>query len=98
VQTEFGALHTTQAASGSVAVFVRPENVAIVTAGDAPNRFEAIVVSQRFHGEVRDLELQIGPAATPLRCKARSGALPAGGTVSIAIRPEHVVVLDADDR
>jgi iron(III) transport system ATP-binding protein len=98
VQTAFGALHTTQPARGSVSVFVRPENIAIASDDAVPNRFDGKVVSQRFHGEVRDVELQVGPAATPMRCKARSGALPQGGTVSIAIRPEHVVVLSADDR
>ena len=98
VHTAFGSLHTTQPANGPVSVFVRPENVAIVTADAVPNRFEARVVSQRFHGEVRDVELQIGPSATPMRCKVRSAALPAGGAVAVAIPPEHVVVLDADDR
>jgi len=98
VRTALGPLHTTQPASGAVSVFVRPENVAIVGDGAAPNRFDGKVVSQRFHGEVRDLELQIGPAATPIRCRTRSGAVPAGGVVSIAIRPEHVIVLHTDDR
>src|SRR5688500_11225510 len=98
VQTAFGPLHTTQPASGAVSVFVRPENVALGAGDAALNRFDGKVVSQRFHGEVRDLELQIGPSATTMRCKARSGALPAGSALTVEIRPEHVVVLKADDR
>jgi iron(III) transport system ATP-binding protein len=98
VQTAFGALHTTQSANGPVSVFVRPENVAIVAGDGATNRFDGKVLSQRFHGEVRDLELQIGPNATSMRCKARTGALAAGSSVSIEIAPERVVVLEADDR
>ena len=95
VQTAFGPLHTSQRAAGSVYVFVRPENVAIANGDASPNRFEAKVVSQRFHGEVRDLELQVGPATTPLRCKTRSDAVAPGAVVTIAIPPENVVVLDA---
>ena len=98
VQTAFGALHTSQPAAGAVSVFVRPENVSIASREDAPNRFEAKIVSQRFHGEVRDVELQVGPATTPLRCKMRAMSVPSGGMVSIAIEPEHVVVLEADER
>jgi len=95
VRTAFGPLHTSQAASGAVSVFVRPENVALANDALAPNRFDATIVSQRFHGEVRDLELQVGPVTTPLRCKTRSRAVPPGTVVTITISPEHVVVLDA---
>jgi iron(III) transport system ATP-binding protein len=98
VRTAFGALHTSRQAAGPVAVFVRPENVSLVPHDSAINRFEGTVLSQRFHGEVRDLEIQIRDSATTMRCKARSEALPAGTAIAIDIRPEHVVVLSVDER
>ena len=98
VQTAFGALHTTQPARGPISVFIRPENVTVAGGEAAVNRFDAKVVAQRFHGEVRDLELQIGSAGTAMRCKGRFGRVAPGDSISVEIRPEHVVVLRVDER
>jgi iron(III) transport system ATP-binding protein len=97
VRTAFGSLHTSQQADGPISVFVRPENVSLVALDGGVNRFEGTVVSQRFHGEVRDVELQIRNSDTIVRCRARSPALPPGRAVTIQISPEHVVVLSADE-
>ena len=100
VATEFGVLRTTHAVQGPVSLFVRPERVTLVTPGTTPavngaNRFDCALVGQRFHGEVRDLELQV-PNGPILRCRARTGPLPSDRPVPIYIAPEHVEVLEGD--
>ena len=97
VSTPIGALRSTRAANGPVAVFIRPENVSLAAAGDDANRFECTVVAQRFQGETRDLELQPSRGGPVLRCKTHAGALPKDGTVSIFILPAHVEVLSHDE-
>jgi iron(III) transport system ATP-binding protein len=98
VQTAFGVLRTTHVASGPVSVFVRPENVSLVPPGEGPNRFSCALVGQRFQGDTRDLELRLPNGGPVLRSRTRTGALPAGGAVTIEILPEHVEVLREGDR
>ena len=98
VQTGFGVLRTTHVASGPVSVFVRPENVSLVPPGEGPNRFSCALVGQRFQGDTRDLELRLPNGGPVLRSRTRTGALPAGGAVTIEILPEHVEVLREGDR
>jgi ABC-type Fe3+/spermidine/putrescine transport system ATPase subunit len=98
VQTAFGVLRTTHVASGPVSVFVRPENVSLVPPGEGPNRFSCALVGQRFQGDTRNLELRLPNGGPVLRSRTRTGALPAGGAVTIEILPEHVEVLREGDR
>jgi iron(III) transport system ATP-binding protein len=98
VRTGFGDLRTTHVATGPVALFVRPENVSLVPAGEGPNRFECALVGQRFQGDKRDLELRLPNGGPVLRSRTRTGALPTGGAVTIEILPEHVEVLDEGGR
>jgi iron(III) transport system ATP-binding protein len=97
VRTSFGVLWTARAAAGPVSLFVRPENVSLVAPGEGPNRFVCRVVSQRFLGDMRDLELQLPDGGPVLRCKTRTGALSTNGAVTAYILPEHVEVLQNED-
>ena len=98
VRTAFGVLRTTRVAQGPVSLFVRPEHVALVDPGEGINRFDCVVVSQRFHGDMRDLELRLANGGPALRCRARIGALPANHAARIEIRPEHIEVLSGEAR
>jgi iron(III) transport system ATP-binding protein len=98
VRTTFGILRTKRVAQGPVSLFVRPEHVALVGPGDGVNRFDCVVVSQRFQGDLRDLELRLPNGGPALRCKARVGALPANHTARVEIRPEHIEILTGDER
>jgi iron(III) transport system ATP-binding protein len=98
VRTPFGVLRTTRVAQGRVSLYVRPEHVTLVGPGEGVNRFDCVVVSQRFQGDLRDLELRLPNGGPALRCKARVGALPANHTVRIEIRPEHIEILTGDER
>ena len=98
VRLKFGVLHTTHSAQGPVSIFVRPEKVALAAPGEGVNRFDCAVVGQRFQGDTRDLELQLPNGGPILRCRTRTGALPADRVVTIEILPEHVEVLSADSR
>ena len=96
VRTSFGALRTARTASGPVSLFVRPENVVLVAPGAGPNRFVCRVVSQRFLGDMRHLELQMPEGGPVLGCRTRTGALPPDGVVTAYIGPEQVEVLRED--
>jgi iron(III) transport system ATP-binding protein len=98
VQTGFGPLHTHHAAQGPVSLFVRPENVSLVQPGAGPNRFECKVVGQRFHGDLREIELQLPHSGPVLRCRTRTSVLSTDRPVTIEILPEHVEVLSQDSR
>ncbi len=97
VQTGFGVVHTVRDASGPIALFVRPEHVALVDAGGGPNRFQGRVVSQRFLGEVRHIELALA-GGQPLACRTRSAPVPQDGMVTAYLDPAHVEVLQEDAR
>ncbi|MEO8755890.1 MAG: ABC transporter ATP-binding protein [Casimicrobiaceae bacterium] len=96
VQTKFGALHSHHKAQGPVTIFVRPENVALVATGPGANRFECVVVGQRFHGDLREVELQLPHGGPVLRCRTRTPVLSTDRPVMIEILPEHVEVLRPD--
>jgi hypothetical protein len=72
--------------------------VTLVGPGEGVNRFDCVVVSQRFQGDLRDLELRLPNGGPALRCKARVGALPANHTARIEIRPEHIEILTGEER
>jgi iron(III) transport system ATP-binding protein len=93
IRTDFGVLRTTRFAQGPVSLFVRPENVSLVGSGNGTNRFDCAVVGQRFHGDMREIDLQLPGGGPVLRCKTRTGALPSDRTVTVYIPPEHVEVL-----
>jgi iron(III) transport system ATP-binding protein len=97
VRLTFGSLRTDRIASGAVSLFIRPENVSLIDNGADTNRLRAALVSQRFHGDTRDVELQLagGPI---LRCKTRQRTLPADRDVTVYIEPRHVEVLADDER
>jgi len=97
VLTKFGELHSHHHAKGPVSLFVRPENVALVLTGPGANRFECTVVAQRFHGDMREVELQLPHGGPVLRCRTRTPVLSTDRPVTIEIRPEHVEVLSPDD-
>ena len=101
VSTDFGLLRTAHAARGRVSLFVRPEHIALVAADSdgtrsPDNRFDCVIVGQRFHGETRDLELQLPNGGPVLRCRAQTAPLPPDRPVTVYIAPEHVEVLGAD--
>jgi iron(III) transport system ATP-binding protein len=98
VRMDFGVLHTTHRVQGPVSLFVRPEHVQLAASGDGVNRFECAVVGQRFQGDMRDLELRLPNGGPVLRCKTRTGPLPADRAVMIEIPPRHVEVLSQDKR
>jgi iron(III) transport system ATP-binding protein len=93
VRTSFGVLRTARKATGPVSLFVRPENVALVSSGEGPNRFVCRLVGQRFQGDMRELELQLPDGGPVIRCKTRTGVLAADRPVTAYIAPEHVEVL-----
>ncbi len=95
VHTAFGVVHTGCSASGPIAIFVRPEHVAIVDAGSGPNRFAARIVSQRFLGELRHLELALGSGQV-LDCRIRATVVLPDGEITAYVDPEHVQVLQLD--
>ena len=100
VAMRLGTLHTAEAApAGPVKLFIRPENVAVLAPGaavDGPNVFAATVVSDRFLGDAREIDLALGGAAVPLRCKAPAEArVTGGGMLRVRIDPAHVHVLKA---
>ena len=95
VHTAFGVVHTGCSASGPIAIFVRPEHVAIVDAGSGPNRFAARIVSQRFLGELRHLELTLGSGQV-LDCRIRATVALPDGEITAFVDPEHVQVLQMD--
>ncbi len=96
VRTSFGVLRTARTATGLVSLFVRPENVALVEPGEGPNRFSCRVVSQRFLGDVRHLELQLPHGGPVLGCRTRTAALSPDVAVTAYIDPEHLEVLRED--
>ena len=96
VKTSFGVLRTAHRATGPVTLYVRPENVELVAPGDGPNRFVCRLVGQRFQGDMRELELQLPEGGPVIRCKTRTGVLPADRPVTAYIDPEHVEVLSED--
>ena len=96
VRTSFGVLRMARTASGPVSLFVRPENVALVDAGAGTNRFVCRVVSQRFLGDVRHLELQLPDGGPVLGCRTRTGALSPDVPVTAHIEPGHLEVLRED--
>jgi iron(III) transport system ATP-binding protein len=95
VRAGFGVLRIARSASGPVSLFVRPEHVSLVERGDGPNRFACRVVSQRFLGDVRHLELQL-PNGPILGCRTRTGAIAPDSTVTAFIDPEHLEVLQEE--
>ena len=97
VRTPFGVLRTNRVAQGRVSLLVRPENVALVGPGEGVNRFDCVVVSQRFQGDTRDFELRLSDGGPALRCRVRAGALSGNQAMRIEIRPEHVEVLAEGD-
>ena len=97
ISTSIGALRSTRSAEGSVAVFVRPENVSLAVPGAEANRVECTVVDQRFHGNTRDIEQQPSGGGPVLRCKTHTGELPKDRTIAIYIEQAHVEVLSHDD-
>ena len=101
VSTGFGVLRTAHAAQGRVWLFVRPEHVALAgtdghDAAVHDNRFDCAIVGQRFHGETRELELQLPNGGPVLRCRTRTAPLPPERPVTVHIPPEHVEVLGTD--
>jgi ABC-type Fe3+/spermidine/putrescine transport system ATPase subunit len=96
VATSFGVLHTTHVATGPVQLFVRPEHVGLVAAGPGPNRIPCRVISQRFLGDVRQLELRVESDGTVLGCKTRTSALPPDAAVTAYVDPAAVEVLRDD--
>jgi iron(III) transport system ATP-binding protein len=96
VRTSFGELRTAQRAQGRVSLFVRPENVSLVALGEGANRLVCRVVSQRFLGEMRHLELQLPRDGTILGCRTRIGHVAADGEVIAYIDPRHIEVLRED--
>jgi len=96
VRTSFGVLRTARTASGPVSLFVRPENVSLVEPAAGPNRFLCRVVSQRFLGDVRHLELQLPDGGPVLGCRTRTVALSPDAAVTAFIDPEHLEVLHED--
>jgi putative spermidine/putrescine transport system ATP-binding protein len=96
VRTGFGVLRTARTANGAVSLFVRPENVALVDRGDGPNRFACRVVSQRFLGDIRQLELQLPEGGQVLGCKTRIGVVAPDAADIAYIDPRHLEVLRED--
>ncbi len=96
VATGFGVLHTVRAAAGPVQLFVRPEHVALVPPGPGHNRIACRVLSQRFLGDVRHLELRVEGDGTVLGCKTRTGPLPHDGAVTAYVDPSAVEILRDD--
>ena len=96
VATGFGVLHTVRAATGPVQLFVRPEHVALVPPGPGHNRIACRVISQRFLGDVRHLELRVEGDGSVLGCRTRTGALPHDGAVTAYVDPSAVEVLRDD--
>ena len=93
VRTGFGVIWTSQPATGHVTLFVRPETVTLVENGAGPNYFSCQVISQRFLGDVRHIELQLPGDGSVLRCKTRTATLSPDRAVIAYIKPEHVEVL-----
>jgi ABC-type Fe3+/spermidine/putrescine transport system ATPase subunit len=87
---------------GPVAIFIRPERIRVVTAGDEPDRnvFACRVRSQRFAGDSAELELTlVGPQTdVVLRCKTTQpvAALKPGESVRIVIHPADVRILRSE--
>jgi iron(III) transport system ATP-binding protein len=103
VRTAVGMLATESsaglAAGTRVSVFVRPERIRPAGADDPPgNRFDAVVRSQRFVGDGRELELTVaGSESVSLRAKFPPRArLEVGGPVSVRIEPADVLMLEED--
>jgi iron(III) transport system ATP-binding protein len=98
VRTGFGVLQTARTASGPVSLFVRPEHVTLVDRADGPNHFVCRVVSQRFLGDLRHVELQLPDGGPVLGCRTRTGALAPDSAVTAFIDPAHLEVLQEEAR
>ncbi len=102
VATAFGTLWSANIASGPVTVFIRPEDIHVLAdelgADDreGKNVFACIVLSDRFIGDSRQLELLVaGGSGTVLRCKVRGRLqVKQGATVRVRVDPGDVTVLE----
>jgi len=96
VTTPWGSLLSTDAASGPVEVFVRPDK--IVLAHDArENVIDCLVRERRFAGESSELDLIVGDVAVPIRCRLpTSVASGIGGAARMHINPSDVRIFPCD--
>ena len=101
VETAFGIVWSTEnAPAGQTKLFIRPEKVDPVKGVDsgAKNVFTCTVISDRFVGDSRELELSLPGTAegSVLRCKSSAELEAArGSTMDIRIDPAHVHILES---
>jgi iron(III) transport system ATP-binding protein len=92
------ASHLALAPGAKVDVFMRPERIRLAEAGEecGDNRFEAVIESQRFVGDGREVEL-ILPDAPEIILRAKFPprcGLSRGERVTAAVEPAGVLVLE----
>ena len=101
MDTPFGLLLSTMAASGPVQVFVRPERIVLhETATGATNAIRCRVRERRFAGENTELDLAAAdaPDSHALRCRMATANAPAvGAEVWAAIDPADLRIFPAAD-
>lgn len=102
VHTTLGVLRTASSLSPPpgtrVNIFMRPESFRMADPSDpaAANRFEAVVNTQRFVGDAREVEFVL-PEADSLVLRAKlppHSELEKGGRIGVSIDPRDVLILE----